>query len=243
MTETDWLSASDPLAMLQFLHEGARNWGQWMLHWLGVDRDRLSVRKQRLFDCACCRRIWELMPDARSRQAVETSEEFADGLAVEVELLEVWRAAHDVMNMREEDASQPAQWAALAAARAAQLTISGNERPSSALALDAAAGPLGQTNAERLFAESKAQCHIVRDIFGNPFRPVDFDPTQLRSMYGQLIVQAQTIYDGRRFDEMPLLGYALMEAGCFDDAVLSHCRSRGEHVRGCWVLDAILGKG
>jgi hypothetical protein len=54
---------------------------------------------------------------------------------------------------------------------------------------------------------------------------------------------ARTIYEDGRFEEVPVLGDALEEAGCDNPDLLGHCRSRGHHVRGCWVLDAILGRG
>jgi hypothetical protein len=50
------------------------------------------------------------------------------------------------------------------------------------------------------------------------------------------------MYDARAFDRMPALGNALEQSGCVDAAVLSHCRGPGEHVRGCWVVDVVLGK-
>jgi hypothetical protein len=53
---------------------------------------------------------------------------------------------------------------------------------------------------------------------------------------------ARGIYEERAFDRMPLLADALMDAGCDDEQVLSHCRSEGPHVRGCWVVDLVLGK-
>jgi hypothetical protein len=52
---------------------------------------------------------------------------------------------------------------------------------------------------------------------------------------------ARAIYDGRRFADLPVLADALEESGCTDEAILRHCRSGGEHARGCWVLDALLG--
>jgi hypothetical protein len=52
---------------------------------------------------------------------------------------------------------------------------------------------------------------------------------------------ATGIYEDRAFDRLPLLADALMDAGCADEQVLGHCRSDG-HVRGCWLLDLILGK-
>ena len=52
----------------------------------------------------------------------------------------------------------------------------------------------------------------------------------------------QRIYDDRRFQDLPILADALEEAGCTDPEILGHCRGPGEHVRGCWVVDLILGK-
>src|SRR5262245_4523174 len=53
---------------------------------------------------------------------------------------------------------------------------------------------------------------------------------------------AQAIYEEGRFSDMPVLADALEEAGCDDAEFLSHCREPGEHVRGCWVIDLLLGK-
>jgi hypothetical protein len=53
---------------------------------------------------------------------------------------------------------------------------------------------------------------------------------------------AQTIYEARRFDPMPVLADALEEAGCTDADLLAHCRSGGGHLRGCWAVDLLLGK-
>ncbi len=49
--------------------------------------------------------------------------------------------------------------------------------------------------------------------------------------------------DHRAFDRLPILADALEEAGCRDADILGHCREPGEHVRGCWVVDLVLGKG
>ncbi len=53
---------------------------------------------------------------------------------------------------------------------------------------------------------------------------------------------AQAIYDDRAFDRLPILADALEDAGCDNADLLTHCRSGGEHVRGCWVVDLLLGK-
>ena len=83
------------------------------------------------------------------------------------------------------------------------------------------------------------QCNLLRDIFGNPFQPITLDPVCVTSTVQQL---ANSIYQDRAFDRMPILGDALEEAGCDNAAILEHCPSGNEHVRGCWVLDLVLGK-
>jgi hypothetical protein len=80
---------------------------------------------------------------------------------------------------------------------------------------------------------------LIRDIFGNPFRPVTLDPAWRTA---NAVALAQAIYDERAFERMPILGDALEDAGCDNDDILNHCREPGEHVRGCWVVDLLLGK-
>ena len=81
---------------------------------------------------------------------------------------------------------------------------------------------------------------LLRDVFGNPFRPVAFDPSWRTS---NAVALAQTMYDARNFHAMPILADALQDAGCEDAAILDHCRDANAiHVRGCWVVDLVLGK-
>lgn len=85
----------------------------------------------------------------------------------------------------------------------------------------------------------KGQFEVVRDIFGNPFRPVTFDPHWRISSVLDL---ANSIYDQRAFDRMPILADALVDVGCDNDDIIQHCRGPGPHVKGCWVVDLVLGK-
>jgi hypothetical protein len=80
---------------------------------------------------------------------------------------------------------------------------------------------------------------LLREIFGNPFRPVSLNPTWHTT---NVLALVQAIYDDRAFERMPILGDALEDAGCDNADILNHCRQPGEHVRGCWVVDLILGK-
>ena len=86
-------------------------------------------------------------------------------------------------------------------------------------------------------AASKAT--IIRDIFGNPFRPVALDPAWLTPT---VVALASQLYESRDFGAMPILADALQDADCDNDAILDHCRGPGPHVPGCWVVDLVLGK-
>jgi hypothetical protein len=78
---------------------------------------------------------------------------------------------------------------------------------------------------------------LFREIFGNPFRPVDFAPWRT----GTAVALARQMYNSRDFGAMPILADALQDAGCDNDEVLSHCRAEAAHFRGCWVVDGVLG--
>jgi hypothetical protein len=91
-------------------------------------------------------------------------------------------------------------------------------------------------------AERTAQCRLLRDIFGNPFVPITIDSSWLTWSDSIVVKMAGAIYEDRGFDRMPVLADALEKAGCTDAAILDHCRGPGPHVRGCWVVDRLLGK-
>jgi hypothetical protein len=87
--------------------------------------------------------------------------------------------------------------------------------------------------------ERTHQSRIILDIFANPFRPVAIDPRWLTS---DVVGLARAIYEDRAFERMPILADALMDAGCEAQPIINHCRGDGVHVRGCWLLDLVLGK-
>src|SRR5205814_6145026 len=92
---------------------------------------------------------------------------------------------------------------------------------------------------QRITEEQAAQAALLRDIVGNPFRPVTTDPAWLTS---DVVAIAMSIYAERAFDRLPILADALQDAGCQNADVLGHCRGDGPHVRGCWAVDLVLGK-
>ena len=83
---------------------------------------------------------------------------------------------------------------------------------------------------------------MLLEVFANPFRSRILDPVWLSWNNGTVGKLAQAIYDDGAFDRLPVLADALEEAGCTDADKLTHCRSEGPHVKGCWVVDLILSK-
>jgi hypothetical protein len=83
------------------------------------------------------------------------------------------------------------------------------------------------------------QGKIIRDVIGNPFRPVTFSQSWRTDTAVSL---ARMMYDARDFSAMPILADALQDAGCDNEDILDHCRGPGPHVQGCWVVDLVLGK-
>ena len=86
------------------------------------------------------------------------------------------------------------------------------------------------------------QAALLRDIIGDPFRPISLDPAWLTWHDGLLVSMARRMYDSRDFSDMPVLADALEEAGCANADILEHLRGPGSHVRGCWVVDALLAR-
>ena len=94
--------------------------------------------------------------------------------------------------------------------------------------------------------ESEQQCKLLRDVIGNPLRPVTIDPGLLKPTVTSLATAA---YEERALpsgeldsSRLAVLADALEEAGCPDAEILDHLRSGGMHVRGCWCVDLILGR-
>jgi hypothetical protein len=84
-------------------------------------------------------------------------------------------------------------------------------------------------------ALNQSQVEAVREVFGNPFRPVRLEPAWRTPDVHQL---ARGIYE-EAFERLPILADALEEAGCDNEAILDHCRGRGHHLRGCWLVDLL----
>jgi hypothetical protein len=224
VTEAEWLATTDPQPMLDFL------------------RGRASERKLRLFACANCRSAWHLLEDdrsarhlfedERSRAAVDATERYADGAATAKELDAAYR-----------------RYRRLVLRTVAQPTP---ERYKPALhALGTAASRLPRDLLVRVLpgVVGPASPDLLRDIF-QPFRTVPaVDLALLAWNDGTVPRLARTAYENRDLPagtltpaRLALLADALEDAGCADAVLLGHLRGPGPHVRGCWVVDLLLGK-
>jgi hypothetical protein len=222
MTEAEWLNAPDPTPMLGFLAGHA------------------SDRKLRLFACACCRRIWRSFTDERSRRAIEVAERFADGGAALAELDAACESARQAAWEVYSDVGRQAAWATTWRLLFPETPGDPEQDSGVVRAVEFATREVGSGGRAREAAlEYQAQAAFLRDLVGNPFRPVALDPAWLTP---EVVHRAQSIYDDRAFEHLPVLADALEDAGCHEADILAHCRGPGPHVRGCWAIDHILGK-
>jgi hypothetical protein len=254
MDEKEWLSCGDGFRMVRWLRK------QRSLH------GREAQRKARLVAGAACRRIWGLIEHPTLRAAVEAAEHFADGRMGEEGLAEVFDESARtwvprLVHVREQTASaeeaalvtaaSARSWASMMrgrwspwemlerALRAAGLAAGGGAMISGGVESPMQGGLYRIRDPDRLRVEDRAQCDLLREVFGNPFRPVALPPACLAWQGGLAPRMAADVYEQQRWGELPVLADALEEAGCADEAILVHCRGGGAHVRGCWVIDAL----
>jgi hypothetical protein len=227
VTEKQWLGKVN----WALYHEAC----EWLLE------EKKNHRKLRLWSCACCRRLAAHLPDKRSWDAVEVAERRADGLAGNDEVKKARKAAALVPQVRERLRGTTAEWAANVARFL--LHPSAAEVKTAAVRASIARAESGATTRE---AEDRGQFELLRDIFGNPFRPVSVSPAWLTP---QVVALAQAAYGQRELPaghldlaRLAVLADALEEAGCTDQTILGHLRGPGPHVRGCWAVDLILGR-
>jgi hypothetical protein len=213
MTEADWLASDDPSALLSFLG------------------DKASARKVRLFAVACCRRVRHLLTDPRSVEALEVGERYAEKGGKPGDLSAAERGADSAQFAIW--GQQPRRQPVWGASLWAKLCVIRSRIPG-----------YHNVNVAPLAAAVSAadRVAVLRDLFGNPFRPADLGLAWRSPI---VLGLARAVYDGGRFDDRQALGVladALEDAGCDHAELLSHLRGPGPHVRGCWALDVLLGK-
>jgi hypothetical protein len=245
LNEAEWLAAPHLIWMVSYL--------------LNEQRDRPGEnRRHILFGCACCRSAWDMIQSDAARRLVELAEDYADGKLSEAEFkaganpalfadlqphyrglggpgqlsaraihaiggvielaLDNYRMSHGAYTVAQETSRDPQKD-----------FFPTPHRPMS---------PKGGCVPPD-FEQIQDKVQLLRDIFGNPFRPVAFDRDWRTST---ALALARQMYETREFSAMPILADALQDAGCDNDEILNHCRDLGPHVRGCWVVDLVLGK-
>jgi hypothetical protein len=246
MTEEEWRNATDPTPLLRWLVTGKR----------------FTERRSLLFGAACCRRVWDLMTDERCRVAVEVTERYVEGAVAKKDRNRAGEAARLV-----EDDGSDAVLGACTRAVCAIAEGGGAFWQRAWRAARAAADAKGHDAAWPAYragavyydfearevareAERGSQCGLLRDLFGNPFRPLPTLDASLRMWNDSVVMSlAQAAYDERLLPRgtldnrrLAVLADALEEGGLANQGLLAHLRSPGPHVRGCHGLDAVLGR-
>lgn len=201
---------------------------------------KLSRRRRLLLVYACCRRLAPVVTTPGGLDPLPVVERFADDPGASAEAKRARQtaiaAARAVLpRMGGTPAERGDAHAVLAVSGAVQCVTSRDIAGVFEMAVQAVEFA-GHRSAP---AERAAQATLVREVIGNPFRPVRLDPAWLSS---PVLALAGTMYDARDFASLPILADALEEAGCDQPDVLAHCRGPGPHIRGCWVIDLVLGK-
>jgi hypothetical protein len=234
VTEAEWLARTDPQPMLDFR------------------QGKVSERKLRLFAAARCRLFRPDWDDGWPvREAVEAAEQLGDGLAPAGRLARLHLPWRDFTRGLSYDTTDPTGGSTvLRPSDLGRLLVQVISFPDAG---SAARGALhdylrsyfdgGWKDGPR---ERRAECRLLREVFGNPFRPVTASPAWQAP---QVVALAEAAYQERELPSgtldtarLAVLADALEEAGCTDNDVLNHLRGAGPHVRGCWVVDLLLGK-
>jgi hypothetical protein len=214
MTEQEWLTSGDPKEMVRFLGQTESN------------------RKFRLLACACVRHTPPLPTVVDAATTLELAERIADD-DPQVDWNHDWLAEWERVSQLVEDATTATE----RRFTGMLITTLGEDVHDEAYwVVSYLIEWLAEVSGH---PATDLPIRIVRDIFGNPFRPVALDPVWRTAT---VVALAQGIYADRAFDRMPILADALQDAGCDSDDVLTHCRGPGPHARGCWVVDLVLGK-
>jgi hypothetical protein len=216
MTEAEWLACDDPRLLLERA------------------RSLITNRRARLFACASCWKVALEWPLADFVAAVESAEKAIDSLATPEELVSARATTEQWIDSPATALHYLAETVELAM-RPEALNLESVQRVVESIGLvyrDAVVDSVGMD-------DFPYQAALIRCIFGNPFRPVTLAPEWLTST---VVALARQMYESRDFGAMPILADALQDAGCDSEDILDHCRGDGPHVRGCWVVDLVLGK-
>jgi hypothetical protein len=193
-------------------------------------RGKLSDRKLRLFACGCCRQIWNQLGE-EYREVVKHAELLADGRALALPVNLDWY----------DELGGAAYATMLSNAHEAALRVANYS--ADAMGIQAAFEQAFDEYMPRILSARRAQTALFLDLVGPlPFRSFTLPEGCLAWNDATVVKIAQAMYSDGALDRMPILADALEDAGCDNADILNHCRQPGEHVRGCWVIDLLLGK-
>jgi hypothetical protein len=265
MTETEWLSAGGAEDLWAFVRSDTR-FNRYI-----VDRDEgkwddYNQRLLYLLSAGVCRRLEPLFPDPCCQRMVEVAESFAEGKATQDKLAD----AHEAVELIAIDPLPAAKYAATCAVfwlspddyKTIRILDHVPDAAGYSRAIAAGVLPAGSTQREAKViwkhpeflagreAEERAVCDLIRDVIGNPFRPSPPVPAPVLAWNdGTVRRMAEVIYEEQRMPEgtldharLAILADTLLDAGCDDEQLITHCRSEGPHIRGCWAVDLLLGK-
>jgi hypothetical protein len=216
MNYQEWLACTEPGHLLKWLQKSKRH--------------RPTLRKLGLFAYACAGRLGGRVRDEFTISGLDLAERLAEGNANQKELRRFHRES--VRGGHRGEYTHIAIWAV----RVVGPDINSFSPETSARSV---AGYVAEVLGNDELPE---QCRLLREVLGNPFRSVSLKSAWLTWNDGTIPKLAKAIYDKRAFDRLPILTDALEEAGCTNQDILTHCRQPGEHVRGCWAVDLLLGK-
>jgi hypothetical protein len=230
------------------LERWQRSKNPWTLAQLVKQRGVEGKRKFRLVVVACCRRAWRKLK-TEQRRALEVVERYADGnarytemrLAVQGMRIPGYRSQPLLVEAARRDA-----WSGVPEVIGDLLGVLWSGEPGDLEENRRRAGGGYWENEDDWRRECAAFCHVVRDCFADVFRPVSLRPSWRSPT---VLGLAQAAYEHRdlpagtlKAARLGILADALEETGCDNRVVLEHLRGAGPHVRGCWLVDRILGK-
>jgi hypothetical protein len=229
MTEAEWLACDDLCRKVDY-------------HLAGY----APRRTLGLFNCACCRLLWEELPDVEIQRCLSAGERYADSL-IRTCTASKWyhRARAALSGLPTASGSKCQRIVYEMVVKAIVTPELGHVHQMYLQAMRARSGRKASARRQATERGIKDLAMLVDDIFGNPFRAVTQMPAYL---VPAVLSIAQAAYEERKLPSghldparLAVLSDALEDAGCTDADLLAHLRSPGPHVRGCWALDLILG--
>lgn len=253
MTEAEWQASDDPAAMLYHAAGGSKGLEGGSEMWL------VTARKLRLFAVACCRKSWHVFSDERARRAVEVAERFADGLATPKDRGMAFNTTDVIPHSVQRLPAAACLRSNIAAGAYGLLQAYLNAtdgRPAQAHILRDIVGTPHRPVAFRM----PPDCDFRSDLWG------------LASGLAQAAYEERDPETGHLDPvRLAVLADALEEAGCDSEPLLRHLRgwrrcracareggrhahacvckptggwlpNESPHVRGCWAVDAVLGR-